>query len=60
MGGMWGLREGATRPLAVSNSRLRLNSVLNSVTRRGSFMGNSAGVLGEPLISANLPRTREF
>lgn len=25
--------------------RLRLNTVLNSVTRRGSFMGNSAGVL---------------
>ncbi|KDQ19079.1 hypothetical protein BOTBODRAFT_63208 [Botryobasidium botryosum FD-172 SS1] len=45
VGGLWGLREGATRPLAVSNSRLRINSVLNSMTRRGSFMGNSAGVL---------------
>lgn len=45
IGGMWGLREGARRPLAVSNARLRINSVLNSVTRRGSFMGNSAGVL---------------
>lgn len=46
VGGVWGLREGASRPLAVSNNRLRINSVLNSVTRRGTFIGNSAGVLG--------------
>lgn len=45
LGGMWGVREGARRPLAVSNTRLRINSVLNSVTRRGTFIGNSAGVL---------------
>ncbi|KAJ3994934.1 Tim17-domain-containing protein [Lentinula boryana] len=45
VGGAWGLREGARRPLAVSNARLRINSVLNSVTRRGTFIGNSAGVL---------------
>lgn len=46
LGGAWGIREGAGRKLAVSSARLRLNSILNSVTRRGSFMGNSAGVLG--------------
>ncbi|KAJ7576862.1 Tim17-domain-containing protein [Mycena floridula] len=45
LGGVWGIREGASRPLAMSNSRLRINSVLNSVTRRGTFIGNSAGVL---------------
>ncbi|KAF9447517.1 Tim17-domain-containing protein [Macrolepiota fuliginosa MF-IS2] len=45
LGGLWGLREGARRPLAVSNTRLRINSVLNSVTRRGTFIGNSAGVM---------------
>ncbi|CCM00359.1 uncharacterized protein FIBRA_02389 [Fibroporia radiculosa] len=45
LGGVWGLREGARRPLAVSNARLRINSILNSVTRRGTFIGNSAGVL---------------
>ncbi|KZT09982.1 Tim17-domain-containing protein [Laetiporus sulphureus 93-53] len=45
VGGVWGLREGAKRPLAVSNARLRINSILNSVTRRGTFIGNSAGVL---------------
>jgi import inner membrane translocase subunit TIM23 len=48
IGGLWGLREGLTRPMAVSNARLRLNSVLNGVTRRGTFLGNSAGVLGMP------------
>ncbi|EPQ56398.1 Tim17-domain-containing protein [Gloeophyllum trabeum ATCC 11539] len=45
VGGIWGLREGARRPLAVSNTRLRINSILNAVTRRGTFIGNSAGVL---------------
>ncbi|KAA1468769.1 Tim17-domain-containing protein, partial [Dentipellis sp. KUC8613] len=45
LGGAWGFREGARRPLAVSNSRLRINSVLNAITRRGTFLGNSAGVL---------------
>ncbi|THH19447.1 hypothetical protein EW146_g1720 [Bondarzewia mesenterica] len=45
LGGTWGLREGARRPLAVSNTRLRINSVLNAITRRGTFLGNSAGVL---------------
>jgi len=46
LGGVWGVSEGARRPLAVSNMRLRINSILNSVTRRGTFIGNSAGVLG--------------
>lgn len=47
------MREGVRRPLAVSNARLRINSVLNSVTRRGTFIGNSAGVMGvsiQPLV----------
>ncbi|KAF5338610.1 hypothetical protein D9611_012812 [Ephemerocybe angulata] len=45
LGGLWGVREGARRPLAVYNTRLRINSILNSVTRRGTFVGNSAGVM---------------
>ena len=49
VGGVWGLREGVRRPIAVSNTRLRINSILNSVTRRGTFIGNSAGVLGTPI-----------
>lgn len=47
VGGLLGVREGLARPLGVHNPtfRLRLNAVLNQVTRRGSFMGNSAGVI---------------
>ena len=48
VGGVWGLKEGVTRPLGTrSNFRLRLNSVLNGCTRRGTLLGNSLGVLGE-------------
>src|SRR6266545_1810574 len=50
IGGAWGVREGARRPLAVLNTRLRINSILNSVTRRGTFIGNSAGVAGKFVI----------
>jgi len=44
VGGAWGLQEGLRR----SNGqppKLRLNSMLNAVTRRGPFLGNSAGVI---------------
>lgn len=47
IGGLLGAREGFFRPLGVDNPtfRLRLNAVLNQVTRRGSFFGNTAGVV---------------
>lgn len=47
IGGFLGAREGLVRPLGVQSPtfRLRLNAVLNQVTRRGSFLGNSGGVL---------------
>ncbi|KAI9804075.1 MAG: Mitochondrial import inner membrane translocase subunit tim23 [Sarcosagium campestre] len=45
MGGAWGLVEGLNRLPASAPPKLRLNSVLNSVTRRGPFLGNSAGVI---------------
>ncbi|CBQ68913.1 probable MAS6-mitochondrial inner membrane import translocase subunit [Sporisorium reilianum SRZ2] len=47
IGGLLGAREGLFRPLGVDHPtfRLRLNAVLNQVTRRGSFFGNSAGVI---------------
>ncbi|CAE6401000.1 unnamed protein product [Rhizoctonia solani] len=45
LGGLYGVREGYSRPLSVSSTRLRVNSILNSVTRRGSYFGNSAGVI---------------
>ncbi|KAK4189595.1 Tim17/Tim22/Tim23/Pmp24 family-domain-containing protein [Podospora australis] len=44
LGGAWGLQEGLRRS-ADQPPKLRLNSVLNSVTRRGPFLGNSAGVV---------------
>ena len=44
-GGTWGLIEGLRRSPASAPPKLRLNSVLNSVTRRGPFLGNSAGVI---------------
>ncbi|KAK3322124.1 Tim17/Tim22/Tim23/Pmp24 family-domain-containing protein [Apodospora peruviana] len=44
IGGAWGLQEGLRRS-ADQPPKLRLNSVLNSITRRGPFLGNSAGVV---------------
>jgi import inner membrane translocase subunit TIM23 len=45
MGGAWGLAEGLQKNPANMPPRLRLNGVLNAVTRRGPFLGNSAGVV---------------
>lgn len=45
MGGAWGLAEGLQKNPASMPPRLRLNGVLNAVTRRGPFLGNSAGVV---------------
>ncbi|KAI0180442.1 Tim17-domain-containing protein [Hypoxylon sp. FL1284] len=44
LGGVWGLQEGLRRSSG-QPPKLRLNSVLNAVTRRGPFLGNSAGVV---------------
>ncbi|KAI7834583.1 Tim17/Tim22/Tim23/Pmp24 family-domain-containing protein [Kickxella alabastrina] len=44
-GGAWGFLEGL-RSQHGGNFKLRLNSVLNSMTRRGPFVGNSLGILG--------------
>ena len=45
MGGAWGLAEGLNRSQGITSSKLRLNAVLNAVTRRGPFLGNNAGVI---------------
>ena len=45
VGGTWGLIEGLNRTPASAPPKLRLNGVLNSITRRGPFLGNSAGVV---------------
>ncbi|TGZ84117.1 mitochondrial import i [Ascodesmis nigricans] len=44
VGGAWGMAEGLKKH-ADAPPRIKLNGVLNSVTRRGPFLGNSAGVL---------------
>ncbi|KAJ1882875.1 Mitochondrial import inner membrane translocase subunit tim23 [Coemansia sp. RSA 486] len=44
-GGAWGFIEGMQSQHG-GNFKLRLNSVLNSMTRRGPFVGNSLGILG--------------
>ncbi|KAI5838253.1 Tim17/Tim22/Tim23/Pmp24 family-domain-containing protein [Morchella snyderi] len=44
-GGLWGLAEGLRRSPAAAPPRLKLNYVLNGMTRRGPFLGNSGGVL---------------
>ncbi|KAJ2317173.1 Mitochondrial import inner membrane translocase subunit tim23 [Coemansia sp. RSA 2704] len=43
-GGTWGLMEGM-RSQHGGSFKLRLNSVLNSMTRRGPFLANSLGIL---------------
>ncbi|KAL4992353.1 Tim17/Tim22/Tim23/Pmp24 family-domain-containing protein [Aspergillus falconensis] len=45
IGGAWGLAEGLKRTPVTAPPKIRLNSVLNSITRRGPFLGNSAGVV---------------
>lgn len=45
VGGAWGLAEGLNKTPATAPPKIRLNAVLNSVTRRGPFLGNSAGVV---------------
>ncbi|RMY97078.1 hypothetical protein D0862_08242 [Hortaea werneckii] len=45
IGGAWGLAEGLNRLPATAPPKLRLNSALNAITRRGPFLGNSAGVV---------------
>ncbi|KAF2862355.1 putative mitochondrial import inner membrane translocase subunit TIM23 [Piedraia hortae CBS 480.64] len=44
-GGAWGLAEGLNRLPPTAPPKLRLNSALNAITRRGPFLGNSAGVV---------------
>ncbi|KAF2144156.1 uncharacterized protein K452DRAFT_285395 [Aplosporella prunicola CBS 121167] len=45
LGGAWGMFEGLNKTAPTASPRLRLNAVLNAVTRRGPFLGNSAGVI---------------
>ena len=39
------MAEGLRRTPVSAPPKIRLNSVLNSITRRGPFLGNSAGII---------------
>lgn len=43
LGGAWGLYEGVRSPIG-NTFKLRLNTILNSCTRRGPHVGNSSAV----------------
>lgn len=45
LGGAYGLAEGLRKTEGITSPKLRLNGVLNAITRRGPFLGNTAGVL---------------
>jgi len=45
MGGALGLVEGIRRVPVTAPPKIKLNAILNGVTRRGPFLGNSAGVV---------------
>ena len=51
-GGCYGFVEG-WRGAANPNFKIRFNSVMNAVSRRGSTLGNAVGVIGKLLIRCN-------
>ncbi|KAG5985342.1 hypothetical protein E4U43_006074 [Claviceps pusilla] len=44
LGGAWGLKDGLQKSVG-QPPKLRMNAILNGMTRRGPFLGNSAGVV---------------
>lgn len=59
-GGLWGFSEGLKKAHPTAPPKIKLNTVLNSVTRRGPFLGNNAGVLalGYTCMNAMLAKVR--
>ncbi|KAI8639328.1 Tim17/Tim22/Tim23/Pmp24 family-domain-containing protein [Parasitella parasitica] len=45
LGGAFGMAEGLKKSAGAPNMKVRLNTTLNSVTRRGPGIGNSLGVI---------------
>jgi import inner membrane translocase subunit TIM23 len=44
-GGLLGFVEGVRKVPSTAPPKIKLNAILNGVTRRGPFLGNSAGVV---------------
>ena len=49
-GGLYGFAEG-WKSAASPSLRIRVNAVLNGVSKRGSTLGNNLGVLGKNLVN---------
>jgi len=47
-GGLYGFVEG-WRGAASPNYKIRFNSVMNAFSKRGSYLGNSLGIIGESI-----------
>lgn len=60
IGGAYGLQEGLLKMPADSSPKLKLNTVLNHITKRGPFLGNTAGCLaiGYNMVDALLDHWR--
>jgi hypothetical protein len=49
VGGAWGAIEG-NKHREATTTRLRINTILNGITKRGPLMGNSLAVVGLRLL----------
>ncbi|KAJ1517127.1 Mitochondrial import inner membrane translocase subunit tim23 [Coelomomyces lativittatus] len=56
-GGAWGFLQGLSVPLDIPSNKLRINAILNAMSRRGPFVANSFGVLGNILYTPSLINT---
>ena len=45
IGGLYGFQQGIKTLPESAPSKVKLNHILNNITKRGPFLGNSAGVL---------------
>ncbi|KAK9460784.1 Tim17/Tim22/Tim23/Pmp24 family-domain-containing protein [Lipomyces oligophaga] len=62
IGGVYGFAEGLRQQPPNAPAKLKLNSVLNGITRRGPFLGNTTGVLAISynMINGFLDVTRSY
>ncbi|EER35120.1 mitochondrial import inner membrane translocase subunit TIM23 [Candida tropicalis MYA-3404] len=61
IGGLWGFQTGVNTLPENAPGKVKLNHILNNITKRGPFMGNSAGVLALTynLIDSSIDGIRE-
>ncbi|KAI3404500.1 TIM23 [Candida oxycetoniae] len=61
IGGLFGLQQGISTVPSPAPGKVKLNHILNNITKRGPFLGNSAGVLALTynLIDSTIDAIRE-